>query len=399
MSRLLFAHDHRFARDGHGQVYSTTGAFPTSLWERYLAHFHEVHVLARLSVGASSRVVKTARDGVTFTLVESASPIDRLPGSLLRRRVWHEVAAADAVVARLPSELGIAAADAARHLGKPLAVEVVGCAWDAYWHHGSALAKAYAPIAFFRMRSITRGSPNVLYVTERWLQERYPSDGFLVSASNVELAPPTDGVIQARCRRIAEIAVGRRPQLGTIASLKVAYKGLSTALKSLATLRKHGTDLEYRILGAGDTLKWRKQAKALKVDDLVHFDGTLPPGRAVEAWLDNIDFYLQPSLQEGLPRSLLEAMNRGCICIGSNAGGIPELLPQNLRHRRADDKELTRRIEDILKMSRGQLEDASTTALATSANYHASVLRARRACLYRRLVAAAPPLAKNAKLN
>jgi glycosyltransferase involved in cell wall biosynthesis len=35
---------------------------------------------------------------------------------------------------------------------------------------------------------------------------------------------------------------------------------------------------------------------------------------------------VQPSQTEGLPRALIEAMSRGCPCIGSNAGGIPELL-------------------------------------------------------------------------
>jgi glycosyltransferase involved in cell wall biosynthesis len=35
-----------------------------------------------------------------------------------------------------------------------------------------------------------------------------------------------------------------------------------------------------------------------------------------------------PSLTEGMPRSLIEAMARGIPAIGSNTGGIPELLPK-----------------------------------------------------------------------
>lgn len=38
------------------------------------------------------------------------------------------------------------------------------------------------------------------------------------------------------------------------------------------------------------------------------------------------DVYLQPSLWEGMPNALMEAMACGCGCIGSDAGGIPEVI-------------------------------------------------------------------------
>jgi glycosyltransferase involved in cell wall biosynthesis len=38
------------------------------------------------------------------------------------------------------------------------------------------------------------------------------------------------------------------------------------------------------------------------------------------------DVYLQPSLWDGMPNALLEAMAAGCAVIGSDAGGIPEVV-------------------------------------------------------------------------
>ena len=52
----------------------------------------------------------------------------------------------------------------------------------------------------------------------------------------------------------------------------------------------------------------------------------LKTSKEVMKILKDADIYLQPSLQEGLPRSVVEAMSVALPCIGFNTGGIPELL-------------------------------------------------------------------------
>lgn len=54
--------------------------------------------------------------------------------------------------------------------------------------------------------------------------------------------------------------------------------------------------------------------------------GHLETSAAVAQHLNICDLYLQPSLWDGLPNALLEAMACGCICIASDAGGIPEVI-------------------------------------------------------------------------
>jgi glycosyltransferase involved in cell wall biosynthesis len=71
------------------------------------------------------------------------------------------------------------------------------------------------------------------------------------------------------------------------------------------------------------------QAYKLQNPDLAQriiITGHLPDPEAVAQHLQLCDVYLQPSLWEGLPNALLEAMACGCGCIASDAGGIPEII-------------------------------------------------------------------------
>ena len=54
--------------------------------------------------------------------------------------------------------------------------------------------------------------------------------------------------------------------------------------------------------------------------------GQLATPAEVSAHLNLCDVYLQPSLWDGMPNALLEAMAAGCACIASDAGGIPEII-------------------------------------------------------------------------
>src|SRR5699024_1452325 len=103
-------------------------------------------------------------------------------------------------------------------------------------------------------------------------------------------------------------------------------KGFDRAIKYISDIKPHNDDYEIHILGEGNSSYLNSIIKEHNMISRVHFDGTRQSGKEVFQWLDNIDLYLHPSLTEGLPRALIEAMSRGCLVIGSNRGGIPELL-------------------------------------------------------------------------
>lgn len=55
--RLAFAYDHLFQQDEEGNLF-TGGSFNNQVWKRYLNHFDEIIVLARLEKTKISTIIK-----------------------------------------------------------------------------------------------------------------------------------------------------------------------------------------------------------------------------------------------------------------------------------------------------------------------------------------------------
>lgn len=389
--RLVFAHDHYFHRAIDGAILSR-GKFPYAVWQRYLDVFSTVHVLGRRSPanvdGDAGNLNRSSGANVTFTLVPSISgPIKALCNrTQAAHMVRSEVEKADAVVARLPSELGLLALDAAKEYDRPALVELVGCAWDALWHHGSILGRVYAPASWWRTRRAVWSAQFVIYVTSEFLQSRYPTRGASFVCSNVEVHIENGDIL---ARRTSRIHAQQRPfVIATIAPYSLKYKGLHVALRALARASRFLPDYKYRILGAGDPSSIVRKADRLGLSDRIELCGPLPTGPAVRAFLDDVDLYLQPSLTEGLPRALIEAMSRGCPALASSAGGMTELLDPSCLHPPGDYRLLGDQLCSAASDLGWQLSQAERN-YHLAGHYSADVLQARRVVALNHLKAAA----------
>lgn len=329
--KLVYATDCTFFETSTDVM--TQGQHISEYWQPYLEVFDSI-----LVIGRTGPVVQKARlqplesaqcSRVTFVLVPSVLTMGLNVFSRHRvsKRVEEVVSTGDVVIARLHSENGLLAIRSAKKRNKKWAVEVASCAWDCLRYHGKWIAKIYAPLMFWRCRSAINQAPLVIYVTDRFLQKRYPNSGRNVFAvSDVSLRPHIGRTIEKRLEKIStkkKVIV-----LGLIGSLKVRYKGIDTVFKALKSWPKSSMRLEFRILGYDGADYWKKKAQEYGISKIVVFTAPLPAGRAVDSWLDEVDIYLQPSKAEGLPRALIEAMARGCPAIGSDCGGINELLDQ-----------------------------------------------------------------------
>jgi len=378
MTKVLFAHDHQFWLED--EVVYSESQFSSSLWQRYLEHFDELVVFARAERKGLdvTKAEISSLENVSFVLNSS---IASLAGQLFGRT---EIKSAlntalqkvDAVVARLPSEFGLLAVEEAKRLGIPYVIELVGCPWDGLWNYGSLKGKLYAPIMALRVRRAVAGAKRVIYVTQEFLQRRYPNSSALsMGCSDVEIRELDKAIFDARLRRID--AISNPITLGLIGTLKTRYKGIQTVLESLTQVREQVPNIRFSVIGNGDALPWMKEAAKYGVDDIVSFDGTLPGGDAVLHWLDGVDLYLQPSFKEGLPRALIEAMSRGCPVLASKCAGIPELIDANCLIRPGDAKRLGRLIVQAVGDKAWQKEQAGRN-WETAAQYAPSKLQRRR---------------------
>ena len=69
---------------------------------------------------------------------------------------------------------------------KPVLLELVACPFDSLWNK-SVLWKLLAVPYYLSTKYITKESDYVVYVTDKFLQSRYPSEGKQINCSDVEL--------------------------------------------------------------------------------------------------------------------------------------------------------------------------------------------------------------------
>lgn len=386
---VLFCHDHRFIIGADGAVYSS-GQYDSALVARYEAAFGEMIIAGRFRPMTESddpaRLTLVLQDSARFVALPNLSSLKSiftLTGKA--EAILAEVASrVDMVIARLPSELGIVAARVGRRLGKPTLVEVVACVFDGMNSHGSLKARLYAPVAMRRMRSAIRLAPNALYVTQSFLQQRYPSAGHTAGISDVILPPVEPGILARRLDQIAQRADATR--FGMVAALFHKEKGIDIAIKALSIARQTDPALTLHIVGPGDPSQWQEVARQHGVFEHVEFVGVLPRGEAVLNWLEGIDVYIQASFQEGLPRALLEAMSRATPALASSAGGTFELVDDAWRHTPGDADRLAAQMLAIRPAA--TRTELARSAFATASGFSSDLLDSRRRAFYSSVLSA-----------
>ena len=161
------------------------------------------------------------------------------------------------------------------------------------------------------------------YCTQE-LFNRYPSQCPYLICSNVSIEVNQE-VVDRRLKKIRQ--TNGIFKIGLIGQFRNNdNKGISTAIKALGLL---GNKYQLEVVGEGGSDRYKDVISNLHLVNQIVFLGYISDREQLNAWLDDIDIYVQPSLSEGLPRATIEAMSRGCPVIASNVCGLIDLLPDD----------------------------------------------------------------------
>ncbi len=103
-------------------------------------------------------------------------------------------------------------------------------------------------------------------------------------------------------------------------------KGHAILLEAISLLQQRHVPVVLEVVGDGSRLdSLRRQADSLGISDRVTFAGPVGQDRIQDRYRA-ADAFCLPSLGEGIPMVLMEALASGLPAVASNTMGIPELI-------------------------------------------------------------------------
>lgn len=372
--KVLFVHDGPVYRNRNGDYFGIH--YDNKLIQRYLHLGKEIIFLMRVVAISDDNLKNYSK------LTSNSFRVIEIPNiksirlfikyyKIARSIIEKAVDESDIIICRIPSISSAIALRRGGKVGKPVLVECVACTFDAYWNH-SFQGKLIAHFKMWQQKRLIKHAPYTIYVTSSFLQSRYPSLGNFIGCSDVEIGFLAYNVLNNRINRIK--GSNYPLVLGTIAALDVAYKGQADVIRAIAGLMKNGIQFSYRLVGQGDSTRLRRLISKLKVNHLVTIEGAIMH-HEIFNFLDSIDVYIQPSKLEGLPRAVVEAMSRACPIIGSNVGGIPELVDKKMVFRAGDINGIKKK---LIGLTKELLLEQSRINFERSKDYESNQLEMRR---------------------
>ena len=380
--KAIITLEHRFY-SYKGELY-TLGAFDQKFWKRYLDIFSEVLIVARVRplLKLEGNEIRVSSDRIKFYELDSyigaKQGFMKLP-SLKRKLNLLADTNQGAYILRIGSPIADLLVPILKKRSIPYAVEVVGDPWDVFAK--GAISHPVRPLLrlyfAYKLKKQCAGAKFSSYVTEHALQKRYPPRNPVktINASSINLSK--DFLFENK-------TFGRDDFdwvfVGTLEQFQKAPDILIRSFKIL--LNKHP---RARLNFVGDGRKrlvLEELAISLGVQDSIYFHGSVASSEQVREFLVSSPFFVLPSRGEGLPRAMIEAMACSCLCVGSDIGGIRELIDAEWIAPVNDVEQLAQKMIKIMDQSVEQKNIISSRNFHKAKDYLGDKLEIRRKDFY-----------------
>jgi len=249
----------------------------------------------------------------------------------IKKVLGQAIDTCDCAVLRIPDQLSFQIFKSIESAKIPCAIEVGAHPWD-FFSPGTnkTVLRPFLRVLWdVNQKKLCKHADGVLYVTKEYIQKRYPS-GITDAGSNRFEAFQTPDIINQIFfigPRSKEAFTKEVLNLVHVSGINNAAKGHYELLKTMEELKELGFNHKLTFVGGGTHLeKFKKMSIELGLGQHVDFAGNISNPKDVAEILRMADLFILPTMTEGLPRAIMEAMAAGLPCIATDVGGIPELL-------------------------------------------------------------------------
>lgn len=392
--KLLVIQEQHFVRMPNGEVWVDEQS-DSKFWERYLDVFEEVVVCARFKHYAEYKTEKlmlSDHENVSFVELPNTrgvgSLIKKMPQvTIIMRKAMNDC---DRIIFRAPSPISMVAYPLARISRKPFAAEMMN---NPYTHFSpKAMHNFYQPLLrkfiVGQTKSLCKHANGVSYVTERILQEMYPSTARIKGETRKNFEGSYSTIRMEKEMYSFDIWSEERPEKITLihtGKMQDNRKGQDIFIKVIYILRQKGYQVDGILVGDGVMRKnFEDLGKKLGIYNYLDFIGWKAGFEAVRSELKRAQFGVFPSMGEGLPRSVIEGMSQGILCFGSKVDGICELLSNDCLVPDFTPECFAEHIEKYI-INWELVNPERERQYAVSKQYEASILEKKRHEFYKKL--------------
>lgn len=211
---------------------------------------------------------------------------------------------------------------------KPVIMHFVGDTADATKHniHFSWLKKQIllAGYSFEYRRILKSARKSTVYTNGSHLSEKLRKQG-------IKATPVVSSTITKKDLALEPLrALSNKP----LTIIYVGYlryaKGIDTLIEVIRRLEERHFDYQFHIVGDGDMYSTLQQLiDDLKLDDHIYLHGHIDNRDKLLSLLRASDLFFFPSLSEGSPRVVIEAMSQGCPVLSTPVGSLPGCFEEN----------------------------------------------------------------------